>query len=541
VALIPLAPACLVKLNKLNRPADVGNLFSRERLCCSPFTAVFGNNQNQQQQQQQPQQPAGGLFGNAGGGGLFGQNQQNQAQQQQTNAFGSGGGLFGAKPAAPSLFGGSTGTTGGGLFGQNNTNAAGPQQPGGSLFGSTLGQSSNQPAQTSMFGGGGGGLFGSKPAAPSLQPTQSAGGSLFGNTLTTSQLGPSTSGTPQGTLQPSISQPVSLNLPIFSMLPTSSINGNINRDQSTKKKTNLFEPMVKTPAPRAVMMYSSTKARGYASTSRSGTPNGFSLTSGKQNVLNFSVSASRVGPDGFTPSAVLGSSSSKASVKKLILDKKVDASDVLRRSSASPGPGKVVFNPALSVAAREREDAVAPQLPAPTPARRGGGRFLGATASESTLDGDADGRVPQDGDYWCKPNIVELSKLGHDELAGVRGLVVGRVGFGQIEFLEPVDLTTLPKLSALLGEVIRFDKMECSVYPDSDEVDKPPPGAGLNARARIALTQCWPLDKATRQPITDHEHPQVLKHLKRLEHMPDTTFEDFNLEEGKWVFVVEHF
>ncbi len=115
------------------------------------------------------------------------------------------------------------------------------------------------------------------------------------------------------------------------------------------------------------------------------------------------------------------------------------------------------------------------------------------------------------------------------------------MSYGEIQFLEPVDLTTLAKLSDLLGEQVRFDEMECSVYPDSDGIDKPPPGSGLNVRARITLLRCWPLDKATRQPIKDEKHPSAVKHMKRLKNMKDTTFESFDIAEGRWTFTVDHF
>jgi nuclear pore complex protein Nup98-Nup96 len=62
------------------------------------------------------------------------------------------------------------------------------------------------------------------------------------------------------------------------------------------------------------------------------------------------------------------------------------------------------------------------------------------------------------GDYSVKP---DLKNSGHDQLSVCEGLVVGRKGYGEIQFLEPVDLTGLPKLGALLGEVIRFDDKEC--------------------------------------------------------------------------------
>ena len=77
--------------------------------------------------------------------------------------------------------------------------------------------------------------------------------------------------------------------------------------------------------------------------------------------------------------------------------------------------------------------------------------------------------------------------------------------------------------------------------PDLDEADKPPPGSGLNVSARITLVHCWALDKATREPIKDEKHPMAVRHLKRLKNMKNTHFESFDVEEGKWVFKVDHF
>lgn len=134
-----------------------------------------------------------------------------------------------------------------------------------------------------------------------------------------------------------------------------------------------------------------------------------------------------------------------------------------------------------------------------------------------------------------------LKALGYDELSAFKGLVVGRVGYGQVEFLEPVDLTGLSKLGALLGDVVHFEDQECSVYYDADDADKPPPGSGLNVRARITLERCWPVNKATREPIMEKDHPSVQRQLKRLRNMKGTNFEDFDMETGKWTFKVDHF
>ncbi len=141
-----------------------------------------------------------------------------------------------------------------------------------------------------------------------------------------------------------------------------------------------------------------------------------------------------------------------------------------------------------------------------------------------------------------EPSLALTKKnCGHEQLLAFQGLVVGRKGYGKIQFLEPVDLTGVPKLNALLGDVVRFDDKECSVYPDCDDADKPAPSSGLNVKAKISLERCWAVDKATREPIKDASHPSAVKHLKRLKNMKDTHFEDFDIKTGTWTFVVDHF
>jgi len=362
---------------------------------------------------------------------------------------------------------------------------------------------------------------------------------MLGSTLTTSSLGgPTTSS--QG-LQASIAQPIATNLPIFSLLPAPSAP---TLEASTKKKVNLLDS-VRTPTSRSIAYQPvQTRLRGYTSTTSSPSSNNgltLSLTTGKPNALSLTLTGSpgkvANGSEAFGTNSL--KAESRASFKKLVLDKKVDASDLLKRSGASPGPKKPTFNASLAIAAREKE---ATALPTPSPARMLPSSDRGPTHAppdSQTLDEGL--TTPQEGDYCAEPSISTLSKLGYEELAKVKGLVVKRIGYGEIRFLEPVDLTTLTKLSDLLGEQVRFDEMECSVYPDSDGVDKPPPGNGLNVRARITLLRCWPLDKATRQPIKDHKHPSAVKHLKRLKNMKDTTFEGFDFAEGKWTFIVDHF
>ncbi|KAL1944102.1 hypothetical protein VTO73DRAFT_3287 [Trametes versicolor] len=534
---------------------------------------LFGTTQPAQQQQQQP---GGGLFG--GGGGLFGTQQQPAQQgaqaQPQQNSF---GGLFGApKPTINTtqptggLFGGGFGST----LGQQPQN----QQPATGLFGSTLGQQPQNQQNTNSFGSGG--LFG-KPAAPNLGASMSTGQqqgglgtSLFGNSTlggSTATMGASTLGQSQAPLMASIAQPIAAPLPIFSMLPPGPRA--VTLDQQPKKKPGYFVDVpTRSPVPQLQLRYApaGTKLRGFGSTS---TPPGASsstlggsllYSSGKPNALSLSKASttkSLLGPDAFltngAPSPTLGSGG-RQSVKKLTLDKKVEAADLFSKSNNGPS-----FSPALGLAAREKEAAAAngsyfrQESPSPA-ARKESPKKSNRIVAQSTSEilgqpsrpggpGTAPAKGPQDpeelqeGDYWVKPDLETLKKMGHDELMSFSGLTVGRVGYGQITFLEPVDLTGLPRLSSLLGEVIRFDDKECSVYPEADDAEKPPPGSGLNVKARLDLVRCWALDKASREPIKDPEHPAAQRHLKRLKTMKETQFEGFDLEEGRWTFTVDHF
>ncbi|KAJ8517984.1 hypothetical protein ONZ45_g4906 [Pleurotus djamor] len=538
-------------------------------------TSLFGgfgaNNNNAQQPQQNAQQPATNAFGApaaqpaaatglfGGGGGLFGNNQQQQQQQNApaataTNPFGGANSLF-AKPAAPAnnLFGG---------FGQQNTNNTAAQAPSTGLFGSTLGQSTNQ--QPAL----GNSLFG-KPAAPALGSTLStagapAGGSLFGSLAPSSSFSATaTAPGAAGTLTASIAEPIGNNLPIFSMLPPGPRSINLDL-QPSKKKAGFFTDIpTRSPVPRVQLGYTpaTSKLRGFASsTTTSTTGNPFasvSFLSGKAGALSISRADNKtpVGSESLlrSQSPALGGGQ-RQSVKKLIIDKKVEPIDLFSKSGASPariGGSKVTFNPALSVAAREKEAAATAAAISSsqaqstsrdqrTPSRLEVNNSVSRNA-ESTAVVQTESTRLEDGDYWCKPDLDTLKRAGFQELSAFSGLVVGRKNYGEIQFMEPVDLTGLPKLGALLGDVVRFDEKECSVYPDIDDVDKPPPGSGLNVKAKVTLERCWATDKATREPIKDEKHPSAVKHLKRLRNMKDTTFESFEIKDGKWTFTVDHF
>jgi nuclear pore complex protein Nup98-Nup96 len=478
--------------------------------------------------QTQPAQ-TGNLFG---GGTAFGQTQQNAQQQPQQNAF--GGSLFGAKPA---------GTAGTSIFG--SAPAATTTQPTGNLFGAAAGQNNATQASTTNAFGTGGSLFGNKPATGTFGATQSAapaGGSLFGGNqsiLNVSALG---SGQ-QPSLTASIAQPIGANLPIFDLLgpgPKSVVL------DPPKKKSSLFADIPhRQPIPRLQLGYTPQQSRLRGFNASTAVPASVTFSSSKPGALAISASTAPVGTEAFfngNASTTSLGTAGRQSVKKLVLDRDVTAADVFA-SLERPVPGalkagankaKPAFSAALGIAAREKEAAGA--LTAPTPPPPAPAPAPAPTEKAAPTPGE-----PQEDEYYVVPSLDELKKLGYDQLSSVRDLVVGRVGHGEIHFLEPVNLTEVPRLHDLLGGLIQFGDKDCCIYPDYDEANKPPAGQGLNVRAKIRIEGAWPLDKATKEPIKDENSRAMAKHEKRLRSIKGTKFESFDKKTGDWTFVVDSF
>lgn len=482
-------------------------------------------------------QPAagGGLFG---GGSSFGQPATSSAP-----TFGATGGLFGAKPAAPAT---------GGLFGQSTTTP--------SLFGSQPQQQQpqQQQQQPSLFG-------------------QSLGSSFGGNLSTASQ--------PQQATAYAVADDINAygSNPLFQSASPSS------RPAEEKKKPPIFTSFRGTPVNRSSTKITRLRGFGASTTSTNGSV-------GNNSPLSFgsSVGGSAGAPaspggrgsplrlvNGLGDEAAMSPNAfvSRSSVKKLVIDRKAMSESPFGkgRAASSPAPptdkdasktngrSKVTFNPEAELPSRgsnnlfassssQRDGDEEPEVfngAENTPVKRSGGSSanLGEDHTSNTpkdpLSSSSDwprrpnnAPPPKHGEYYTIPSIDSLKKLPAHSLRAVKDLIVGRVGYGQVAFQDPVDLTTLQSVEDLLGGIVVFEDRNCTVYPD-DMDSKPRSGQGLNVPATITLERCWPLDKATRQPIK--EGPRLEKHVKRLRSLPETSFISYEEAEGSWVFAVENF
>lgn len=500
-----------------------------------------------------------------------------QPQQPQATGFGAGTSLFGApKPAAPSLFG-APAAAGGGLFSQPPA-----QQP--TLFSSGL-------------GGGLGNSFNNSFAAPNnaqqqQNPTNYAVASAEDvNAYGSNPLFSVMATSPANRLVEKKKPPM-WRLPDHanrSATKITRLRGFGQSSQSNSNNSNLNLSRSSTPLGFGSSMGSSNG--GFPGTPLSN--NNYNNNGGRDSPLRL---INGIGEDAaLSPNAFV----SRSSVKKLVIDRKsIDqhlassgspstSSDAPPRSSKdlnSNSKGKVSFNPDLNFNSSSRngsqnsnnnnnhnnnnhnnnnhnnsinnnhDDSEFVQA---TPSKKSSG---GSNSNLGESDADisnnnnssssdwpsrrSNNSIPKPlkhGDYFSVPSIESLQKLPSASLRSLPDLIVGRVGYGQVAFQQPVDLTTLQSVQDLLGNIIIFEDRNCTVYPsDYDEV-KPSPGQGLNVEATITLERCYPIDKATRLPIKESNHPRLLQHIKRLRNLEDTHFIDFDAESGKWTFSVVGF
>lgn len=166
----------------------------------------------------------------------------------------------------------------------------------------------------------------------------------------------------------------------------------------------------------------------------------------------------------------------------------------------------------------------------------------GASPMITTLKKADPKRSALEDGYWVLPPLSKLAKYTEDELKLVNNLMIGRRGYGQISYNQPVDLSKLSNLGDILGNLVVFDDRMVCVYPHEDS--KAPEGEELNVPAVVQLENCAPKEKNTRKIITDTSNPFVLVHVAKLRSNVEQRggkFITYDVIRGTWVFQVPHF
>jgi nuclear pore complex protein Nup98-Nup96 len=122
-------------------------------------------------------------------------------------------------------------------------------------------------------------------------------------------------------------------------------------------------------------------------------------------------------------------------------------------------------------------------------------------------------------------------------LKQVQNLVVGRKGYGEVRYEQPVDLSNVV-LEDIMGNIVVIEDKTVVVYPDQES--KPAKGVQLNLPAIVKIENCFSHDKNTGAPIKDPTHPRFNLFKERLRKRDTVEFVDYK-DNGEWTFKVQEF
>lgn len=573
-----------------NKPAT-GGLFGAAAPAATNNNAgggLFGNANNNQQQQTGSafgQSNSGSLFGAAkpaSGGGLFGASTNAQANtsgglfgggglgqnntQQATSGglFGAAnnnqqktGGLFGnaGQPSGGSVFGGQNNQTqGSSLFGGANNNQQNQQ---GSAFGSSLlgnsQQSSNAPqgltanlndvsayGTPALFASLGGNeapnpgplatpLNGAaKPRKSSILPMYKLAPASASRFATPQKRGfgfsYSSYGTPGGSPASISSTPSGLGRSLLG----SSSSGNLSKSMSTNNLRRTFNSEDSILAPGAFS--SSSNTRWYGS------------TGSKKLVINREIRSDLFTTPQKDKPAAEGNGTNRKLLKRVSFDtSNVDSEETTTPVRALPAPEDSPSTQAEDTPRQPKPAANGAKSPEMEKVSSGNELAIvqeDSNAAAAAVDAHtSSGFENTPGPYWMQPSKDELQSMNRIQRQKVDGFMVGRDNVGVITFKVPVDLSGID-LEEICGDIIQLQPRSATVYPITAK--KPPMGKGLNVPARITLEQSWPR-AAGREKRISSDPQRFVKHVERLQRIPDTTFENYDQDTGVWVFSVEHF
>jgi len=130
--------------------------------------------------------------------------------------------------------------------------------------------------------------------------------------------------------------------------------------------------------------------------------------------------------------------------------------------------------------------------------------------------------------YYTIPSVSELEQAASEELKSVVNFEIGRSDVGYIRFLEPVDLR-----GVALDKVVRIADSAICLYPSNLFPNgRPEAGAGLNKAALCALYGIFPKRRKGDGTRTQEAF------RRKLRSVPNTHFEEYEPETGRWAFRV---
>ena len=501
-----------------------------------------------------------GLFGSSGTstGGLFG----------SANTTTSTGGMFGASSGTP--FGASSTTSSATPFGTSGTPFGSTNAP----FGSSSNTSFSTPSTATPFGSS------SRPTSLFSQPQQTSAPqqttNLFG---TSANNAPSTSLFSTNTNTPfSSSLTSSSNLASSTFKPSFSTSTPYSTPQSTSSyytpssivstsynqpsiDVNPYGPSSIFPTISTATVSNSPNYQESSSILQQSSPSSQSVRRTPlrlpKSFVKFKPTSTQEKSENLQATSILGDLLRGGdSIKKLVIEfdteGKKNPTEFMFSGQSSRGesfkrPSDLVKTTNESLLISSDNQIKSSEFPSKSGITQHGIKNSHSTTSLSKDYGneqialDSEQLVPQ-GHYFSVPPVSQLKKMDKDSLKSLADFKIGRKGIGLVEFLVPVDLSTVP-LDRIYGGIVQFSAKQISVYPDSlVDVETAEPGTGLNVPARVTLYGCWPVDPETKAPICQSIPEDALKkHLRKLALVEDCDFVDFDPRSGGWTFRVNHF
>lgn len=199
-------------------------------------------------------------------------------------------------------------------------------------------------------------------------------------------------------------------------------------------------------------------------------------------------------------------------------------------ASDLPGNASVSFNPTAESSFREDQDEGSNNEPDVSMFHRQANNMTLVRVNRQAIDEG----------YYIYPRLEDLAAMSKQQLLRVEHLVVGREGFGKIEYPEAVDLSRIPNLGDILGVLVIFGPGTVCVYPD--EGSKMAPGKELNMPCIVSIENAWPRDSINQKIIKDVDDPRMSRHIHRLRNACESRGGEFvTFTQGIWVFKVPHF
>lgn len=267
--------------------------------------------------------------------------------------------------------------------------------------------------------------------------------------------------------------------------------------------------------------------------------------------------ASTTNLEGISDDAVLGSGAfaPRTHNKKLIFDNDIDAASIGNLvDSKNSDKRRVMFDPQLEYVAAKESNATGSTSAAATPATtktttttttiisevtatKGAPSTSSSNSSNKNAASSSASNVALKNDYYISPSLDTLANMPKEGLKHVQNLVVGRKGYGEIRFDQPVDLTDVV-IEDIMGNIVVIEEKTVVVYPDQE--NKPAKGTQLNLPAIIKIENCFSHDKNTGAPIKDPAHPRFSLFKERLRKRENVEFIDYT-DNGEWTFKVQEF